>query len=107
MEDHFNQSATLLETHEGLDEPGIIEHSTQHSGSKFARSSHDPSASILDKIFGNVMAVNAGDSEAPVTVIVLHTLSALLAFDHENQILFGSLKLELKLCLTILFTKYI
>lgn len=78
MEDHFNHRATLLEAHEALDEPGLIEDSTQHSGSKFAKSSDDPSTSILDKIFGNVIAINVGDSEASVMVIVLHTLSASL-----------------------------
>ncbi|XP_015055904.1 uncharacterized protein LOC107002404 isoform X1 [Solanum pennellii] len=66
MEDHFNQRATLLEGHEALHEPGIIEHSTQQSDRKFAKSSQDPSASILDKIFGSVIPINVGDSEAPV-----------------------------------------
>ncbi|KAH0721515.1 uncharacterized protein [Solanum tuberosum] len=66
MEDHFNQRSTLLEAHEALHEPGIIEHSTQQSDRKFAKSSQDPSASILDKIFGNVIPINVGDSEAPV-----------------------------------------
>lgn len=76
MEDRLNRITSHLEFHEALDEPEIIENSTQPSGSKFVESSPNPSTSILDKIFGGVVAINVGDSEAPIVVIVLHTLSA-------------------------------
>ncbi|XP_075101413.1 uncharacterized protein LOC107829230 isoform X1 [Nicotiana tabacum] len=66
MEDRLNRITSHLEFHEALDEPEIIENSTQPSGSKFVESSPNPSTSILDKIFGGVVAINVGDSEAPI-----------------------------------------
>lgn len=116
MEDHFNQRATLLEAHEALHEPGIIEHSTQQSDRKFAKSSQDPSASILDKIFGSVIPINVGDSEAPVMVIFctlyqLHcslSFGGRLAMKTKYYLLYLEFFMsELKLCLNILCAKNI